>query len=187
MGAKQEAAYVDVFSEETGIATFTLPLDSEWSDWFRSRCSDVLKPISLSNEVQECKVYDGNWIHVGQRFGSEWLVGESHGPAPDSELYELQEAALALVAAVTSPPDIRAAHLVRLHTIISSTERYLLPGTPRGVACEGMTPDDVAKNNARMNRELQEKCGDKVLREETPSFSRACEGIAAKNADASFD
>ncbi len=176
-GSQEETAYVDVLHESGEITSHSIPLHDEWANWFKLRCTDLLGPLHRQEQSAKCRsnIRDGNWIHIAQMSEMKWIEGESHGPAPDSELYELQEAALALIAATTASPDMKKAHLVRLHLITSAIERNPVPGIPRGETCRSMTEKEYRKDEKKKERTFARACKDRRKKDESPTFARECE------------
>lgn len=179
-GEPDETVYVDVLGElmKSGeTVSYSMDLDKDWTEWFKLRCTDVLGPLYRQEPRAKCSsnIRDGNWIHVAQRSDAKWTEGESHGPAPDSELYELQEAALALIAATAASPDLRLAHLVRLHLITDATERNPVPGTPRGEMCRAWSDEEYSAYEKKKNRDFEKECKNQRKKDASPTFARECE------------
>lgn len=128
-------AYVDTLNREDEI---TLSQSEEItpaeSHWFQTLCEQVLQ-VPLDPESPEpCvrRVRDGIHFAVGrpERLSkqnasvSSWRWGETWRVPPDTDLYELHEAARALVGLVSAPKELKDSYWIQLHQIIFLTQHY---------------------------------------------------------------
>ena len=117
-GQEMEKVYVDVFDgRQTITSSYQGTLSHESAKWFRVRCNTLLKEESTQTASAGCSVRDGNWTYVAGRPSHTWKAGETWRLEHSSDLRELNQAAIALVARTVAPEDVKELYSVKLWQI----------------------------------------------------------------------